>query len=116
MIKVVGASLKNRSLTSWKGQVISWSKGRTLLDPTVLDCLRPSFEALDSDLKHCFLDMGLFLEDHKIRASVITDIWSELYCESDSVMCMMYLEDLAVQNKFCTFVLSGNKYIIIIYD
>ncbi|KAL1196546.1 putative disease resistance protein [Cardamine amara subsp. amara] len=101
VIKVVGASLQNRSLTAWKGQVRSWSKGSTVLDnpyPTLLDRMRPSFEALHSDLKHCFLDMGLFHEDQKIRASVITDIWSELYAESDSVQCMKYLDDLAVHN------------------
>lgn len=101
MIKVVGASLKDRSLTSWKGQVISWSEGGTILDnprPTVLQCLQPSFDALDSNLKDCFSDMGLFLEDQKIRASIIIDIWVEVYGISDSIVCMKYLEDLAAQN------------------
>ncbi|KFK28371.1 hypothetical protein AALP_AA8G506700 [Arabis alpina] len=101
VIEVVGGSLKGRSLNTWKGQVESWSEGEKILDnhhPTVLECLQPSFNALESNLKECFLDMGLFLEDQKIRASVIIDIWMELYGKGSSTMCMKYLEDLASQN------------------
>ena len=80
----------------------SWSQGETVLDipsqPTVLECLQPSFNALVPNLKECFLDMGSFLEDQKIRASVIIDIWMELYGKSSSILCMKYLEDLASQN------------------
>ncbi|CAH2043153.1 unnamed protein product [Thlaspi arvense] len=101
VIEVVGVSLKGRSLNTWKGQVESWSLGGTILDnphPTVLECLEPSFSALEPNLKECFLDMGSFLEDQKIRASVIIDIWAELYGKSSSCLCMKYLEDLASQN------------------
>ncbi|CAH8357546.1 unnamed protein product [Eruca vesicaria subsp. sativa] len=102
VIEVVGSSLKGRSLTVWKGQVANWSEGKTILDspsqPNVLQCLEPSFIALDPDLKKCFLDMGSFLEDQKIRASVIIDMWMELYGISSTVVCMKYLEDLASQN------------------
>ncbi|KAH0851767.1 hypothetical protein HID58_094491 [Brassica napus] len=82
--------------------VESWSQGETILDspsqPTVLECLQPSFSALEPNLKECFLDMGSFLEDQKIRASVIIDIWMELYGKNSSILCMKYLEDLASQN------------------
>ncbi|XP_009112342.2 probable disease resistance protein At5g66900 isoform X3 [Brassica rapa] len=102
VIEVVGVSLKGRSLNTWKGQVESWSQGETILDspsqPTVLECLQPSFNALEPNLKECFLDMGSFLEDQKIRASVIIDIWMELYGKNSSILCMKYLEDLASQN------------------
>ena len=102
VIEVVGVSLKGKSINTWKGQVESWSGGKkTILDsprPSVLQCLQPSFNALDPDLKECFMDMGSFLEDQKIRASVIIDIWMELYGISSSVVCMKYLEDLASQN------------------
>ncbi|CAF2089145.1 unnamed protein product [Brassica napus] len=102
VIEVVGVSLKGKSINTWKGQVESWSGGKkTILDsprPSVLQCLQPSFNALDPDLKECFMDMGSFLEDQKIRASVIIDIWMELYGISSSVVCMKYLEDVASQN------------------
>ncbi|XP_013611364.1 PREDICTED: probable disease resistance protein At5g66900 isoform X3 [Brassica oleracea var. oleracea] len=102
VIEVVGVSLNGQTLTTWKGQVESWSQGETVLDipsqPTVLECLQPSFNALVPNLKECFLDMGSFLEDQKIRASVIIDIWMELYGKSSSILCKKYLEDLASQN------------------
>jgi len=100
VIEVVGVSLKGRSLNTWKGQVESWSEGEKILGkpyPTVLECLQPSFDALDPNLKECFLDMGSFLEDQKIRASVIIDMWVELYGKGSSIL-YMYLEDLASQN------------------
>ncbi|CAA7056902.1 unnamed protein product [Microthlaspi erraticum] len=101
VIEVVGISLNGRSLRTWKGKVESWSEGETVLDkpqPTVLQCLQPSFNALEPNLKECFLDMGSFLEDQKILASVIIDMWMELYGRSSSNLCMKYLEDLASQN------------------
>ncbi|VVB18260.1 unnamed protein product [Arabis nemorensis] len=112
VIEVVGGSLKGRSLNTWKGQVESWSEGEKILDnhhPTVLECLQPSFNALESNLKECFLDMGSFLEDQKIRASVIIDIWVELYGKGSSTMCMKYLEDLASQNLLKLVRLSRNE-------
>ncbi|XP_023644254.1 probable disease resistance protein At5g66900 isoform X2 [Capsella rubella] len=100
VIEVVGVSLKGRSLSTWRGQVESWYDGETILGnplPSVLECLQPSFDALEFNLKECFLDMGSFLEDQKIRASIIIDIWVELYGKG-STLCMKYLEDLASQN------------------
>ncbi|CAN8264116.1 unnamed protein product [Cochlearia groenlandica] len=113
VIEVVGVSLNGRSLNTWKGQVESWSKGKTVLEnpqPTVLDCLQPSFSALESNLKECFLDMGMFLEDQKIRASVIIDIWVELYGQGSSILCMKYLEDLASQNLLKLVPLGRNEH------
>ncbi|CAH8389519.1 unnamed protein product [Eruca vesicaria subsp. sativa] len=106
LIKVIGASLKNKSVTQWKGQIISWSRGGTVLDNpsrVVIDRLKPSFDALDSDLKQCFLDMGLFPEDQKISAWMIADIWAELYGngitdKEQFILSMKYLEDLASHN------------------
>ncbi|KAJ0234359.1 disease resistance protein [Hirschfeldia incana] len=101
VIEVVGVSLKGKTLNYWKGQVESWSGGNETILSSVLGCLQPSFTALDPVLKECFMDMGSFLEDQKIRASVIIDMWMELYCKSSSgssVVYMKYLEDLASQN------------------
>lgn len=105
LIKVIGGSLKKQSLNQWQGQVINWSGGGSVLDSReVINRLKPSFDALDSNLKQCFLDMGLFLEDQVIRAWMITDIWAELYggngkTEKDKIIVSVkYLEDLASHN------------------
>lgn len=80
IIEVIGSSLNNKSLNTWRDKVLGWSSGDTILDhahTTVKDRLQSSVEALAPDLKECFLDMGSFLEDQKIRASAIVDIWAE---------------------------------------
>ncbi|KAH0868880.1 hypothetical protein HID58_075902 [Brassica napus] len=100
LIEVLGVPLKGKPLYYWKGQVESWSEKETNLDG-VLKLLQPSFTALEPHLKECFMDMGSFLEDQKIRASVIIDIWVELYGKSptsSSLAYMKYLDDLASQN------------------
>lgn len=102
VIEVVGGSLKGQPLYLWKGLVESWSEGETILDNShVVECLQPNFIALAPHLKECFMDMGSFLEYQKISASVLVDIWVELYgrgSSSSSYVCMMYLNDLASQN------------------
>ncbi|XP_013653576.1 probable disease resistance protein At5g66900 [Brassica napus] len=105
LIKVIGGSLRKQSLNQWQGQVIEWSGGGSVLNSReVIERLKPSFDALDSNLKQCFLDMGLFLEDQVIRAWMITDIWAELYggngkTEKDKIIVSVkYLEDLASHN------------------
>ncbi|KAL0657051.1 hypothetical protein Bca4012_077635 [Brassica carinata] len=100
LIEVLGVTLKGKPLYYWKGQVESWSEKETNLDG-VLKLLQPSFTTLEPHLKECFMDMGSFLEDQKIRASVIIDIWVELYGKSptsSSLAYMKYLDDLASQN------------------
>ncbi|CAH8281044.1 unnamed protein product [Arabidopsis lyrata] len=115
VIEVVGISLKGQALYLWKGQVESWSEGETILGnahPTVLKRLQPSFSALKPHLKECFLDMGSFLEDQKIHASLIIDIWVELYGRGSTStnMYMKYLNDLASQNLLKLVPLGTNEY------
>ncbi|KAJ0234358.1 Powdery mildew resistance protein [Hirschfeldia incana] len=109
VIEVVGSSLKGLDLSSWRGQVESWSEGQPIIDSSdVLQCLQPSFNALKPTLKDCFLDMGSFHEDQKIRASVIIDLWVELYGRGTS-SCMKYLNDLASQNLLKLIPLGRNE-------
>ncbi|WZY79301.1 hypothetical protein YC2023_025685 [Brassica napus] len=101
-----GVSLKGRGLHLWKDQVESWSEGKTILER-----LQPSFDALKPHLKECFMDMGSFLEDQKICASVIIDLWVELYgtSSSSSIVYMKYLNDLASQNLLKLIPLGKNE-------
>ncbi|KAJ0239069.1 Powdery mildew resistance protein [Hirschfeldia incana] len=101
LIEVLGVPLKDKGLFDWRCQVESWSEKETILDD-VLQLVQPSFTALKPHLKECFMDMGSFLEDQKIRASVLIDIWVELYGKGTSTSrdfaYMKYLNDLASQN------------------
>ncbi|XP_010444714.1 PREDICTED: probable disease resistance protein At5g66910 isoform X1 [Camelina sativa] len=116
VIEVVGISLRGKALYLWKGQVESWSEGKTILSnphPTVLQRLQPSFNALEPHLKECFLVVGSFLEDQKIWASLILDIWVELFgrgSSSSTNVYMKYLNDLASQNLLKIVPLGTNEH------
>ncbi|CAH1443639.1 unnamed protein product [Lactuca virosa] len=77
----VGQSLKREDKSIWKFMLKSLSEGRSVLDlhKDVLVDLERSFEALDDDLKQCFLDLGLFPEDQRIPVSTLLDVWVHLY-------------------------------------
>ncbi|CAN7127929.1 unnamed protein product [Brassica rapa subsp. narinosa] len=115
LIEVLGVSLKDKRLYDWKCQVESWSEKETILDG-VLHRLQPSFTALKPHLKECFMDMGSFLEDQKIRASVLIDIWVELYygkgttSDDISMAYMKYLVDLASQNLLNLIPIGRNEH------
>lgn len=94
LIKVLGGSPYTQKIQFEDLEQMSIPQSRQL---TVLELLQPSFSALEPHLQECFADMGSFLEDQKISASVIADIWAELYTIS-GIMCIKYLEELAFQN------------------
>ncbi|XP_010547507.1 PREDICTED: probable disease resistance protein At5g66900 [Tarenaya hassleriana] len=109
-IEVVGSSLKGKSLSSWKGLAEKWAKGDKIVNtphPKVLECFQPSIDALGTALKDCFLDMGSFLEDQKIRASTICDLWVELYRRGE-YDALANLEDLSSQNLLKLVTLGRN--------
>ncbi|XP_010464770.1 PREDICTED: probable disease resistance protein At5g66890 [Camelina sativa] len=66
------------------------------------------FDALPHNLRECFLDMASFLEDQKIIASTIIDLWSELYGK-ESCLCMTYLQELASHNLLQLLPLGRNE-------
>ena len=97
LIEVIGVQLIR------KAEEESWSKEETILhnpQPTVLECLQPSFNVLKPHLKDCFLDIGSFITQGKIRVSSIIDIWMELYGKGSesSTVYAEYLNDLAYHN------------------
>jgi len=53
-----------------------------------------SFDDLPHNLRECFLDMASFLEDQRIIASTIIDLWSASYGKEG----MNNLQDLASHN------------------
>ena len=102
MIEVIGVQLVRKFVNRITGRVESWSEEETILDspqPTVLECLQPSLNVMDPHLKDCFLDMGSFHKDVKIRATSIIDMWMELYGKgSKCTVYVKYLNELAFRN------------------
>lgn len=128
LIEIIGVQLLRKSI-DWRGEVKSWSEEETVLDvqlirkfvnwatdkvkrwseeetiidnpqPNVLECLQPSLNVLDPHLKDCFLDIGSFLTQGKIRVSSIIDMWMELYGKGSesSTVYVKYLNELAFRN------------------
>ncbi|KAG2724562.1 hypothetical protein I3760_01G023800 [Carya illinoinensis] len=84
-LKVVGKSLRGKSAAAWLLRVAKWSDGRSILDTDIdselLECLQSSLDFKDHEmiLRECFMDLGSFPEDQRIRVSALIDMWSELY-------------------------------------
>uniref|UniRef100_A0A0D3DBC5 RPW8 domain-containing protein n=1 Tax=Brassica oleracea var. oleracea TaxID=109376 RepID=A0A0D3DBC5_BRAOL len=93
-----------RKFVNWAtGKVKSWFEEKTILDnpqPNVIECLQPSLNVLKPHLKDCFLDIGSFLTQGKIRVSSIIDIWMGLYGKGNesSTVYVKYLNELAFRN------------------
>ncbi|CAN6851450.1 unnamed protein product [Brassica oleracea] len=68
-----------------------------------------NFDALNNNLRECFIDMGSFLKDQKIIASTIIDLWSGLYGKED-IICRNHLQDLASHNLLKLLPLGKNEY------
>ncbi|XP_008241551.1 PREDICTED: probable disease resistance protein At5g66900 isoform X2 [Prunus mume] len=96
-IKVHGGSLCGQPIEIWTQRLIEWSRGSTVHDSgdELLLCLQSSFEALDKEIKKCFLDLGLFPEDQRIPAAALIDIWTEYYDLDEDAECIANLYRLS---------------------
>ncbi|PWA69754.1 NB-ARC domains-containing protein [Artemisia annua] len=84
-LSVVGGSLEGEEEPVWRHMIRKLSKGHSVLDlnEEVLKRLETSFTALEENLKECYLDFGLFLEDQRIPASALLNMWVHLYDHDD---------------------------------
>ncbi|PWA86249.1 NB-ARC domains-containing protein [Artemisia annua] len=84
-LSVVGGSLDGKDGSVWRHMIRNLSKGHSVLDlnEEVLELLETSFKALEENLKECYLDFGLFLEDQRIPASALLNMWVHLYNHDD---------------------------------
>ncbi|KAB1201833.1 hypothetical protein CJ030_MR8G004369 [Morella rubra] len=77
-IKLIGRSLNGRPAAVWHKSVTSdHSILRTAED--LLRCFQSSIDLLDEEITNCFMDLGSFPEDQRIRVDALIDMWSELY-------------------------------------
>ncbi|KAG7993775.1 hypothetical protein I3843_01G022600 [Carya illinoinensis] len=100
-LKVVGKSLRGKSVAAWLLRVAKWSDGCSILDTDIdselLKCLQSSLDFKDHEmiLRECFMDLGSFPEDRRIRVSGLIDMWSELYeLVADGIHAIANLHEL----------------------
>ncbi|KAK2973599.1 hypothetical protein RJ640_003121 [Escallonia rubra] len=91
-----------------------WSEGRSIFDSNsdLLACLQASLDALDDRaivaayqrkdmaiVKECFLDLGSFPENQRIPATVLMDMWVELYdLDEEGMYTLANLLELSARN------------------
>ncbi|XP_061995818.1 probable disease resistance protein At5g66900 [Rosa rugosa] len=95
-ITVVGRSLAGQPTEIWENREIEWSKGSLILDSDtkLFVCLQSSLDALDKELKECFLDLGSFPEDKQIPVAALMDMWAESFNLERDAQCIAKLQDL----------------------
>nr|XP_011464469.1 PREDICTED: probable disease resistance protein At5g66900 isoform X2 [Fragaria vesca subsp. vesca] len=102
-ITVLGRSLCGQPIEIWQKRVLEWSRGSSVLESEhdLLDCLQSSLDALDEEkplIRECFIDLGLFPEDQRIPATVLVDMWAELYGIHEDILSISHLYELASQS------------------
>ncbi|XP_043709008.1 probable disease resistance protein At5g66900 [Telopea speciosissima] len=96
-IKVIAKSLCGQPAREWQRVARKLSEGSSILDfnKYLLERLATSLDSLDPLILECFLDLGSFREDERIPASVLIDIWVELYELDDEDDAYVNLLELA---------------------
>ncbi|GMN36559.1 hypothetical protein TIFTF001_052974 [Ficus carica] len=75
-IKIIGSSLKNKSLPEWEGVLESFHRYSKTEDiDHVKNTLRLSFSDLPGRLQHCLLCLSVYPEDYEINAASIIHWW-----------------------------------------
>ncbi|KAJ0786511.1 putative P-loop containing nucleoside triphosphate hydrolase [Helianthus annuus] len=101
-LSVVGSSLNGKDEMVWKSMLKSLYEGHSFLDDhdkQILHRLERSFEALENKFKQCYLDFGLFLEDQRIPASALLDMWVHLYNHDDNgIDTLAKIHELSYRN------------------
>ena len=101
-LEVVGRLLCGQPVAIWQSQAKQRSKGLSIFHSSadLLDCLQSSLDALDNKvgIKDCYLDLGLFPEDHWIPATVLIDMWVEQYKLDEDDDAIVNLHELSTRN------------------
>ncbi|XP_061363414.1 probable disease resistance protein At5g66900 [Gastrolobium bilobum] len=97
-IKVIARSLSHRPYKLWQKIGDELSQGHSILDSNteLLSSLQKIFDVLEDNpvTKECFMDLGLFPEDHRIPVNALIDMWAESYGLDDDGR-----EAMAIINK-----------------
>ncbi|XP_022946607.1 probable disease resistance protein At5g66900 [Cucurbita moschata] len=113
-LKVIARSLSGRTAPIWKATERNISRGDFILgsEETLLECLKSSLDAVSDDkmiLKECFMDLGSFPEDQRIRVATFIDICAVLY-EQDECETLSNLDELFTRNLVNTVYLRNEAH------
>ncbi|MFS7919669.1 putative powdery mildew resistance protein, RPW8 [Helianthus anomalus] len=101
-LSVIGGSLKGKQLPSWIIMAEKLSKGSKLIHKSIQECLEKSCYLFDEEpeIKHCYMDLGLFPEDQKIATTTLMDMWAHLYNHDDDtgLTTMVSIDTLSSRN------------------
>ncbi|KAL5752867.1 hypothetical protein ACOSP7_023054 [Xanthoceras sorbifolium] len=100
-LTVVGRLLCGEPAVVWQSRVREWDRGVSIFssDTDLLHCLQSSLNALDDDIKECYLDLGSFPEDQRIPITALIDMWMELHeWIEDGLSAISYLHRLSNRN------------------
>ncbi|XP_054784879.1 probable disease resistance protein At5g66900 isoform X2 [Prosopis cineraria] len=81
-LEFIGGKLRGKDIEAFQKVQLEWSRGGSILDSNaeLLRHLQNTLHLLvDESIKECFMDLGLFPEDHKVPITALIDMWIELY-------------------------------------
>ena len=84
-----------------------WDQGVSIFisGTELLLCLQSSLDALDEEVKECYLDLGSFPEDQRIPITALIDMWMELYeCVENGLSALTKLHKLSNRNLVNLFI------------
>ncbi|KAK4841087.1 hypothetical protein QYF36_025434 [Acer negundo] len=100
-LTVVGKFLCGEPAAVWQSKVKEWEQGESIFisGTELLVCLQSSLNALDDDVKECYLDLGSFPQDQRIPLTALIDMWMELHeWVEDGLSAINYLHKLSNRN------------------
>ena len=97
-LTVVGRLLCGKPAAVWQSTVKEWDQGKSIFifGTELLVCLQSSLDALDEEVKECYLDLGSFPQDQRIPITALIDMWMELHeWVEDGLSAITYLHKLS---------------------
>ncbi|KAK0606005.1 hypothetical protein LWI29_033088 [Acer saccharum] len=97
-LTVVGRLLCGKPAAVWQSTVKEWDRGKSIFisGTELLVCLQSSLDALDEEVKECYLDLGSFPHDQRIPITALIDMWMELHeWVEDGLSAITYLHKLS---------------------
>ncbi|XP_028756319.1 putative disease resistance protein At5g47280 [Neltuma alba] len=102
-IEFIGGKLRGKDIEAFQKVQLEWSRGDSILDShtELLGHLQNTLNLLvDESIMECFMDLGLFPEDHKVPITALIDMWIELYelNESRGIDAIIFIKELVAMN------------------
>ncbi|KAK0604227.1 hypothetical protein LWI29_013371 [Acer saccharum] len=101
VLTVVGKLLCGEPAAVWQSKVKEWDKGESnfISGTELLVCLQSSLNALDDEVKECYLDLGSFPRNQRILMNALIDMWIELHnWVEDGLSAITYLHKFSDRN------------------